>query len=75
MEKTIAAKMLQPDIEKLKTELILPKIENETSSPQKVRSQEELAQIQQEVDGFINHSKKVVNDFGGIKVQLGEGYS
>lgn len=70
MKKTIAAKMLQPDIEKLKTELILPKIENETSSPQKVQSQEELAQIQQEVDGFINHSKKVVNDFGGIKVQV-----
>ena len=54
MKKTIAAKMLQPDIEKLKTELILPKIENETSSPQKVQRVSEKPKYFYETEREMN---------------------
>ncbi len=66
----IEAKMQQPKLSQLKTELVLPEIKRENQSQQKMPTQEELAAFAKERDNFLQSATKTINDFNGFNVQV-----
>lgn len=71
MTKLIDAKLAKPELEKSKSELILPEIApkgNEQLQPQ--ISQEDLANLDKLKNSFLESSENLLKDFNGFKVNV-----
>lgn len=67
----IEAKMAQPKLEQLKSELVLPEIHKENTQQQMQQpSQEDLAAFTKAKDSFIQSAQQTVNSFNGFSVQV-----
>lgn len=67
MKKVIAATMLKPDLEKYKSELILPKLD---TANQHELSQEDQAKAKEFTDSFIKSASQSIKDFNGFSVTV-----
>lgn len=65
----IEAKMQQPKMAQLKSELVLPTIQKENQQQQQV-SQEDLAKFQKLQNDFLLNSKQAINNFNGFSIQV-----
>jgi hypothetical protein len=66
----IEAKMQQPKMAQLKSELVLPKIEQANQQQQPQASQEDLDAFKKLQDSFVESAKKTVDGFNGFNVQV-----
>jgi hypothetical protein len=66
----IEAKMQQPKMAQLKSELVLPKIEQTNQQQQPQTSQEDLDAFKKLQDSFVESAKKTVDGFNGFNVQV-----
>ncbi len=66
----IEAKMQQPKLAQLKTELVLPEIQRNNQTQTQQPSQEELAAFAKERENFLQSATKSINDFNGFNVQV-----
>lgn len=66
----IEAKMNQPKLAQLKTELVLPNIQKENQQQFKQPTQEDLVAAKQLQDSFVQYAEKSVTDFKGFDVQV-----
>ena len=64
----IEAKMAQPKLAQLKTELVLPNISKESSQVQP--TQEDLTAAKEQQDSFIKFAESKAKDFTGFSVQV-----
>jgi hypothetical protein len=64
----IEAKIQQPKLAQLKTELVLPKIQRENEQPKP--SQKDLDDFKKLQDSFLQSATKSINDFNGFSVQV-----
>lgn len=69
MKRVIDAKMAQPDLSKLKSELVFPDIKREGSQQQQL-SQEDLKAMKENADEFSKFADTVINSFNGFTVQV-----
>jgi hypothetical protein len=70
MKKIIAAKLAQPELSKLKTELVLPEIQQKEISTEKKPTQEDLDAFKKEQDSFLQSAQKSITDFNGFSLQV-----
>lgn len=71
MTKLIDAKLARPDLQKSKSELVLPDItrkEDVNATPQ--ISQEDLAALEEVKTSFLKNSENLLNDFKGISANV-----
>lgn len=66
----IEAKMQQPKMAQLKTELVLPEIKRENQIQSKQPTSEELAAFTKERDNFLQNAQQTINGFNGFNVQV-----
>lgn len=69
MKRIIAAKMVQPDLAKLKTELVLPDISKPESKPLKEPTPEELAVLKKGQEDWLNAASVLTTDFEGFSTK------
>ena len=70
MEKIIEAKLVRPDLEKLKSNLVLPDISKEQSSTERKPTQEELDAFDKAKGGFLQSAESVIGGFNGFNVPV-----
>lgn len=68
MKRMVAAKMAQPELEKLKSELVLPDIQNNPSQPQ--IPQEELDRIDKVKDDYVKSIDTVLKDMNEFNIMV-----
>lgn len=68
MERTIEAKLLKPELEKAKSQLVLPEIER--GIQQKPPTQEELEATKKMQESFLQKSQTIIDSFGGFSAQV-----
>lgn len=69
--RVIAAKMAQPELVKLKSELVLPDISpKEVNSNQQQLSQEDLLVIENQKKSFLQSAETIINSFNGFTVPV-----
>ncbi len=66
----IEAKMQQPKLAQLKTELVLPEIQRNNQPQQQQRTQEELAAFAKERETFLQSATQSINSFNGFSEQV-----
>lgn len=69
ISKIIDAKTMKPDLEKAKSELVLPEI-NKGAAVRKEPTPEELAAFNQTKDSFLQSAKQKVETFNGFTAQV-----
>ncbi len=69
MNRIIEAKQLLPEIEKSKSQISLPEIEQKTPQLPQL-SQEDLAAMKSDQEAFVKSAEKNINDFKGFNVQF-----
>lgn len=67
--RVIAAKLAQPELSNLKSELVLPEI-NKGQQDVPVPSPEDLAAFEQTKNSFIQSAKQTIDGFNGFNVQV-----
>lgn len=68
MTRAIEAKLAKPELEKLKTQIVLPDISQ--SSEQKQPTQEELDAVKKYDDNYVQSVEDSVKNFGGVTVAV-----
>lgn len=68
-KKILDAKMIQPELEKLKTQIVLPDITNKDSQSNQP-SQEDLKMLEKISESFLKSYESAVNDFKGFNAQV-----
>lgn len=66
----IEAKIQQPKLAQLNTELVLPEIKKESRQQQPQLSQKDLDDFKKLQESFIEHTQKSVKDFSGFSQQV-----
>lgn len=71
MSKTIEAKLLKPELEKAKIEIVLPNISSKEGQPSKKEpTQEELDAFSKAKDSFLQLAETSIKDFNGFSVSV-----
>lgn len=66
-KKVIAAKMAQPELSKLKSDIVLPPIQEKVKQElPKQQTQEELDAVKKDIDNFVHVTSTGLNDFNEI---------
>lgn len=68
-KRVIAAKLAQPELSNLKSELVLPEI-SKGESQQKTQTPEDLAAFEQTKNSFLQSAKQTIDGFNGFNVQV-----
>lgn len=68
MDKIIEAQLIKPDLEKIKSELVLPDIKREADAPK--QTQEDLDAFTKAKDAFLQSAEPAINGFKGFEVQV-----
>lgn len=68
MDKLIEAQLMKPELEKTKSELVLPEIQRESAAPKP--SQEDLDAFNKAKETFLQSAEPVINSFKGFEVQV-----
>lgn len=68
-KRVIAAKLAQPELSNLKSELVLPEI-SKGESQQKAQTPEDLAAFEQTKNSFLQSAKQTIDGFNGFNVQV-----
>lgn len=68
MERNIEAKLLKPELEKAKSQLVLPEIER--GNQQKPPTQEELDATKKMQESFLQKTQTIIDSFGGFSAQV-----
>jgi len=63
----IEAKLAKPELEKLKTELVLPNIQKETNQNDQLQSEEELAEIENRREKYLESLGNDFKNFNGFE--------
>ncbi len=69
-KRVIAAKLAQPELTNLKSELVLPEIQKENPSQKVEPTQEELAAFTKDKETFLQSAKTAIDGFNGISVPV-----
>lgn len=69
MRRIVAAKKAQPELAKLKTELVLPEI-NKGETGKKYATPEELEAFKKTQDAFLLSAKQIIDGFNGFTAQV-----
>lgn len=64
------AKIIKPELEKLKTELVLPDIPTNNPAASKEPTQEELEAFKKQQGEFVEATEKFLNNFNGFSVNV-----
>ncbi len=70
MRRIIAAKMAQPELAQLKSEIVLPEIQRDNQSTEKAPTPEELAAFENDKKSFVTSAEGLINGFNGISGQV-----
>ncbi len=69
-EMLIEAKLAKPELEKYKSELVLPEIQFEAASQGYEPSQEELAALEAQINSFKQNAQSALKSFDGFSVSV-----